>query len=483
MKKCFLIVNFIFLILSLNCINALSDDSIVFAPQGEVCWYLENGKYGIQDINGNILSYPVFDDVSLFQNNGLAKVWIDDQCGMINKQGEFLIPLDHYVMLGSVTARFDDYTVGDGDIIQFQKETKQGIKYGCFSQDGKLITPAIWDDYILFQGNTAFVYLNNHWNIIDRNGNLLLEQQLTNISECYEYGWYTESQTTVYVDRAGNEIMTVCEFGDECGLQIRFKNKSYLFEDSDQVQYMFMDIIALHQDEGWVVVDLNKQKAPDKIWRYIKKDKGQSDHVILGDYGGECVLWSDGSTTLDQEHYDVELVTSEKTIVVRSNDTFLVLDANGKVTAEIPNGLYASEINGIIQYATKDEYGFLSLSGEFLGRISRYDWHIEDSSTYQNGYCTLYSKSDMAYAGFSDQYGQIVYSEQWEEIKEFGGGYSFVKLGETYKMIDSTGSIVSEKCWDWIKTPFKNIGNEWLAYVETGTESGYINTNTEWVLK
>lgn len=97
----------------------------------------KNGKYALYHAKGGLLSPHKYDNVELW-NHGFARVWIADKVGMINQQGEEVIPVA-YDSLKDV----NPYTCIPGPGPWFVTETYLGTEFrkgemrGCFRVKGK----------------------------------------------------------------------------------------------------------------------------------------------------------------------------------------------------------------------------------------------------------------------------------------------------------------------------------------------------------
>lgn len=97
----------------------------------------KNGKYALYNAKGDLLSPHKYDSVELW-NHGFARVWIADKVGMINQQGEEVIPVA-YDSLKDV----NPYTCIPGPGPWFVTETYLGTEFrkgemrGCFRVKGK----------------------------------------------------------------------------------------------------------------------------------------------------------------------------------------------------------------------------------------------------------------------------------------------------------------------------------------------------------
>ena len=56
------------------CMNALAEGNKVYAPQGDVAFFQENGKVGLQTTDGEVLHTADFDGAAYFDVTGQANV-------------------------------------------------------------------------------------------------------------------------------------------------------------------------------------------------------------------------------------------------------------------------------------------------------------------------------------------------------------------------------------------------------------------------
>ncbi len=68
---------FLLLILTI-CDTALAEERQVYAAQGDVAFFKENGKIGLQATDGNVLHAAEFDGVGYFDATQQANIYVDD---------------------------------------------------------------------------------------------------------------------------------------------------------------------------------------------------------------------------------------------------------------------------------------------------------------------------------------------------------------------------------------------------------------------
>ena len=64
-------------------------EEIIYDENSNTVLFKENGKYGYMDLNGNVIIKPEYDCAWIFKD-GIAVVWNDESCSIINMYGEIL---------------------------------------------------------------------------------------------------------------------------------------------------------------------------------------------------------------------------------------------------------------------------------------------------------------------------------------------------------------------------------------------------------
>ena len=81
---------FLLLILTI-CDTALAEERQVYAAQGDVAFFKENGKIGLQATDGNVFHAAEFDGVGYFDATGQANIYVDDKIGRIDRTGKIIV--------------------------------------------------------------------------------------------------------------------------------------------------------------------------------------------------------------------------------------------------------------------------------------------------------------------------------------------------------------------------------------------------------
>ena len=75
---------FLLLILTI-CDTALAEERQVYAAQGDVAFFKENDKIGLQSTDGTVLHAAEFDGTGYFDATGQANIYVDDKIGRIDR--------------------------------------------------------------------------------------------------------------------------------------------------------------------------------------------------------------------------------------------------------------------------------------------------------------------------------------------------------------------------------------------------------------
>lgn len=81
---------FLLLILTI-CDTALAEERQVYAAQGDVAFFKENDKIGLQSTDGTVLHAAEFDGTGYFDATGQANIYVDDKIGRIDRTGKIIV--------------------------------------------------------------------------------------------------------------------------------------------------------------------------------------------------------------------------------------------------------------------------------------------------------------------------------------------------------------------------------------------------------
>lgn len=154
-----------------------------------------SGKYGYYDKTGKCVIDPIYEDAANFVD-GLARVCVGDDCGVIDTKGEMVITpskqFTYYPDAEKVIQVLDRESGVYGlidrkgneivpmmydDVPGFFSEglllVKENNKYGYIDSKGKEVIAIQYDAAYSFQNGVAWVYKNDIWSVIDTKGTTL----------------------------------------------------------------------------------------------------------------------------------------------------------------------------------------------------------------------------------------------------------------------------------------------------------------------
>ena len=128
----------------------------VFNDEGICCYINKEGK---------VIIPIIYESISPF-SEGLACVYKDGKCGVININGDVIIPFKfHYIF----------YYNNEGAFHNGHAAVMVEEKYGFINRNGEFITPCIFENVDNFSNGLARVILNNKSGFINTKGEIQIE--------------------------------------------------------------------------------------------------------------------------------------------------------------------------------------------------------------------------------------------------------------------------------------------------------------------
>ena len=344
----------------------------LYEPMLESNWYLglgvfeENGKYGFIDAEGNIVSYPVYDEVYGFSSNGLAKVRVGEKWGYVNMQGE--------VVIKPVYA----YTVGFGSGELAMVKTEAGERY-FIDEDGDI--KINMDDYADI--NVRFnecglcgVEIDGKWGCINTEGEIVIEPEYSqiNIDDDYILAW--DEHIVWMLDEQG-EITGGPFDSDQITLGFRV-GTAWEARDNGTEKY------GIVNDNNEVIVDF-AYDAYDDIFCF-----GEAGFMVLSEDDSKAQLFGENGELKGewrQEYADEEWFrkiynkeTGEAEMcAVNTDGKWEFMDTQLEVPMKVKRGTYVS-YNGETHTSEIDDIsGGIGFAGSPIAVLIDYEWGYIDS--------------------------------------------------------------------------------------------------------
>ncbi|PNK60464.1 WG repeat-containing protein [Psychrobacter sp. FDAARGOS_221] len=292
---------------------------------------LIDGKVGLINKQGETVLPFIFDMIGDpnkdYGFNGHLPVFIGElyakgfKSGLINKQGEIVVEPKY----------FHIFDVDDG-VLQVGVEDGEGFKYGLISYSDEVIAPLIYDAPLSFREGFSSVYRDDQergYNYIDTKGQLLLPYWV------YSASGFSESRAAVkkdnnygYIDTSGQMIIP----------------DRYL----DAEDFMSgRAIVSVYQSEK--IKPIQQDQADD------------NDYVVYG------VIDADNNTIIPFEYQDIKRVSPtlfyvEKAKESQGKRSFDFIDNDGNVVteADFDDIIYDSLSDDLFTVKKGDKWGFVN---------------------------------------------------------------------------------------------------------------------------
>ena len=425
------------------CTCAYAGERYVWAYQGDVAYFEENGLIGLLDRQGNVLIEPRFTEVSHFYYD-IAYVNEGKLRGIISRAGDILVEPADYEFLG-----FGSYRENEPEEVLVYREAEG--QCGTVTLTGEKIPETQWDAPVVFRKGIAIVRKNKQSNLLNTSGELLLEQWWHYIEHLDVQDAQEEPLFLVHQDERGKrgvvnargEWITPCEWD----WVIAADNSLFLVEKEGKwggADYTGNMVIPLEWDS---LRDANE----GLIW--ARKD-GKQGYVNLR---GEIVI---------PVEWDYASAFEGSLAVVKKGKQYGIIDPTGAFVIPLQTRYTFTDINkeGYIIYEHGGTWGFMDREGKVLSRTNNItdDWFggIE-GRTLNDGFCVV---GTMAHKwNFMDVNGKMLFPKFQGHVVAFRHGLAFVGDHSTkMRLINTEGEPISEVLWYWPK-PFVLYGDQLIA--------------------
>lgn len=413
--------------------------------------YKENGKYGLIDFQGNIITKANYDEIDSFDyNEGLLRVKKDNKYGIININGATIVKQEYDEIKSdgyyedAVEYRKSGYIVG--------KKVNDGWKYGYIDCKGKQILAEKYnqidritninknDDIYLvaFENDKAGFYINdknviNHeyedigydsnnnclllqknskQGISDLQGNIVLDIKYDNI---YISGKYINAQngsTIEIFDYSTNEKI---ELDNIVGL-------------NQTLNYDYA--IAITKDEKHKILDCNENELKENEYDYLEYI--YDNYFITFNNKKFGIVDEDGNIIVGFKYdYIQKIPNSEIVQAVQVEKNTVDLISKDRVILTMQNG----------EVYLKDNYLILQSDSDF--KYVDYEGNILQSNQVLER--KLYASKQDGKWGFTNENGEFIVDAQYDFVTEFNEyGFAGIKKDGKWGVIDINGDIIVE---------------------------------------
>ena len=418
--------------------------------------YKENEKYGLIDLNGKVITKPIYDEISSVNyKEGTFVVKQNGLEGVINLKGKVIIKCEYESVTSDNYYSEKNNNEKAGFIVS--KKTEDGYRYGYINYRGTKIlneeftqlerVTEINDDnnmyFVAFKDGQAGllknkkIVLNYEYQdvqydvlgdffVIQRNGKF---GAVTRTGESILYPKYTTIYTAgMYLNALEGKKIKVFDFkGNEIDTNIRSKIKT------DNPNYCITvdkkGIYKVVNEKEYVIIDSNYNYA-----EYLPGDK-----FIVSKDSKSGVVNIEGRSILEIRYDSVSRINDTDIIQAEIDDTIELYDMNLNKIASMEKST-VKEVKGekpyILLYSATD-FKYIDKTGKIVEPQNIFEDH------------TLFSKNINGKWGFVDKNGNVKVQNEYEMVTEFNQyGFAGIKKDGKWGVIDQEGNVVQEPIYE-----------------------------------
>lgn len=417
--------------------------------------YSKDGKYGIINFDGKVITKPIYEEIDTLQfKEGELLVKKDGKYGVINIKGTTLIKTN-YDKIETDKYYDENNAYKDAGYI-VSKTTEEGYRYGYINLNGKeLVEPKYNDLYRITEKNSKDIYIicaeNGKYGLIINNKKVIENE--------YQSLVYSESNDTI-IALKGKKYGVVSTDGK---IIIPFEYK--------QIDVTEDYIYATTTDDNIKVFDSNG-KETDMQGNMAIINVDNTDYKIYINTQNDITTYSiykNGKEITKNKYTYITYLYDNYFIACNENGKLGVIDSSDKIKIEfiynsiqliettnmiqaINNNtkmteIYSSEMkkiceleNAIIENNT--EY-FKIYNDDEIKYISKDEKEINNTEVFKNN--KIFTKKQGAKWGFTDINGNKIVDYKYEKVTELNKyGFAGIKQNGKWGVINSEGKIIVE---------------------------------------
>ena len=417
--------------------------------------YEKEGKYGLLDYAGNIITDAIYEEISSVKfKEGEIFAKKDGKYGVINNKGTILIPFDYDDIEGDKYYRNKSYK-DSGYIIK--KTTSNGYRYGYIDSKWKKIVDTEYTSISrILDIDSDDIYLiiskNGQYGVI-RNKDLKINCAYQAISYNKYANLYTVQRSGQYgvLDINGNVIIPIeyksisfnglyilaKSFTEE--INFNLKGEKVENEYTSMMEIQDSDLyITINRDNLYGIVDKDEKELVKNEYLYIEY-VFDNYFVAYKNGSGLGVIDKTGKVFIDFK-YDVLSKIGDKKIlkgVDMKNDITDIFSSDMKKMSSISNGNIIIQ-DDYIEVYNEEKTDYITNNGE----LKTAKEILQDNKLF-----AIYKDGKW---GYTDSQGSIIINPEYEYAQEFNRfGFAGIKKDGKWGVISEDGSIICTPIYEF----------------------------------
>lgn len=431
-----------------------SEDSLLVL-ENNVLKYKKNELYGLINLDGKMLTEPIYEEVSSLKNRpGRILVKKDDRYGVLDTNGKVVVPVLYYSIIGDEYCEEENEYQNTGFIVSNKSNT--GILYGYYNSNGRKILETKYESIsriLEYNDNSTYliVMLNGKKGVL-KNGRKLIDLN-------YQDVMYSRNSKIFIVNKNG-------KYG------FFAKNGKEILEPKYEAYEIAGEYISVKENDKNVLYDINGNYIDQKNYKSIlevgnssyfiaisEKDNSYSilskDINIENNYKNISYLFDNLFTFTNQEGKCGIIDATKGEVIDAKYDLILKVDGI--------NAIEAREDDGTATIYSRDLQEICTMSGAIVENINKnfavvynqteriyidlYGNTVENTKVYPNDKLYAFKKDEKW--GFINKEGKAIIEPEYDMVTELNEyGFAGIYKDGRWGVINEEGKVIVEPIYE-----------------------------------
>ena len=431
-----------------------SEDSLLVL-ENNVLKYKKNELYGLINLDGKMLTEPIYEEVLSLKNRpGRILVKKDDRYGVLDTNGKVVVPVLYYSIIGDEYCEEENGYQNTGFIVS--NKSKTGILYGYYNSNGRKILETKYESIsriLEYNDNSTYlIVMSNGKKGVLRNGRKLIDLN-------YQDVMYSRNSKIFIVNKNG-------KYG------FFAKNGKEILEPKYEAYEIAGEYISVKENDKNVLYDINGNYIDQKNYKSIlevgnssyfiaisEKDNSYSilskDVNIENNYKNISYLFDNLFTFTNQEGKCGIIDATKGEVIDAKYDLILKVDGI--------NAIEARENDGTATIYSRDLQEICTMSGAIVENINKnfavvynqtervyidlYGNTVENTKVYPNDKLYAFNKDEKW--GFINKEGKAIIEPEYDMVTELNEyGFAGIYKDGKWGVINEEGKVIVEPIYE-----------------------------------
>ena len=384
--------------------------------------YKENGKYGLIDYEGKVITKPIYEEIESLENKeGELLVKKDGKYGVISQKGACIIKNEY------------DGIIADGYYDETQKyalsgyivtlKTEEGYRYGYINYKRKKVLDVNYNDIYRELGiedsENAYLEITRNWQLgLVKNREIIIKT----IYQSIEY----DNNNNIFILQRGSKKGVADTTG-----------KVIVPVEYDQINIKGIRIQVVENDGVTTYFDISGNKIDESNYQTVRKTGNEKYFITINSDEKYGIIDNEGKVILDNNYRYLEYLYEDYFIASNEQGYVGVINTLGEAKVDFKYEVLQKVDNSsvieakILKNSTTDVY-----SSKLEKVYSNKNIFI---SSYEN-YIKIYAPDDMVYL---NKQGNVLENTQIQDVALYAK-----KQNEKWGLVDKQGNTILDFIYD-----------------------------------